>query len=104
MATSFGPRYSTPEKFRAVYLDINNMRSFLKEAPLEFSEASRSTSFIVAIPMPDGSMESFEIFESPVMAPGLAIKYQSIKTYAGRGITDPRAHIRLMLQILAFTP
>ncbi len=98
----YGPRYSTPVKFRAVQLDTKAMSDFIKEAPLEFTDLARSTSLIISLPMADGSFSEFEIFESPVMAAGLSAQYPYIKTYAGSGVTDPRAHLRLDLTNLGF--
>jgi hypothetical protein len=86
-----------PAKFRTVELNTKAMSDFLKEAPLEFTDLARSTSLILSLPMADGSFAEFEVFESPVMAVGLAARYPNIKTYGGRGVTDTRAHVRLDL-------
>ncbi|MBX7107544.1 MAG: T9SS type A sorting domain-containing protein [Chitinophagales bacterium] len=95
VAFMYGSRYSTPAAYRTLQLDINAMRNHLLSAPMEFSASARSKSLVMSLPMPDGSIDDFEIFESPVMAPALAAKYPEIKTYAGTGISDPRAHIRI---------
>lgn len=92
---AFGPRYSTPQVYRTLQLNMSNMRQLLSTAPMEFSEAARSKTLVISLPMPGGSTDDFEIFESPVMAPALAAKYPQIRTYAGTGLTDPRAHIRI---------
>ncbi|MEO6168617.1 MAG: reprolysin-like metallopeptidase [Chitinophagales bacterium] len=92
---AFGTRYSTPSSYRSIQLNITSMREYLLTAPMEFSESARTQSVVLSLPMPGGAIEDFEIFESPIMAPALAAKYPNIKTYAGRGISDPRAHIRI---------
>lgn len=99
---AFGTRYSTPTSFRTLQLNPDAMREFLQSAPLEFTDQARAAMFTVSIPMPGGTFEDFQIVETKIMAPGLAAKYPGIKTYAGIGISDPRAQIRLDITYLGF--
>ncbi len=97
-----GQRYIIPEIYRTISLDIEGMRDFLTQAPLEFSNEAKSKTVILSLPMPDGSIQKFSILESPIMAPELAAKYPDIKTYLGKGIDDPSASLRFDLTMHGF--
>ncbi|MDX2282994.1 MAG: zinc-dependent metalloprotease family protein [Bacteroidia bacterium] len=92
-----GERRIVPEAYRVVELDLDALRSLLAQAPMEFSAAAQTQAPLLDLPMPDGSMMRFRIWESPVMAPGLAARYPEIRTYAGRAASDPSARIRFDL-------
>jgi hypothetical protein len=52
-------------------------------------------SAVVALPVPDGGFERFSLVDSPVMEAGLAARHPEIRTFAGRGIDDPGASLRM---------
>jgi len=80
--------------FRA---DLGALGRQLAQAPLEFTREAVERPLLVAIPMPTGEYQAFEIVESPVMEPGLARKFPEIRTYVGQGLDDPAATVRLDL-------
>lgn len=88
-------RTIVPERYKVFSLDTTQLLAALKTAPAEFSEASRTTPLIIALPMPDGSINHFNVVEYSMMEPGLQAKFPDIKTYSGQGIEDRTATIKI---------
>jgi hypothetical protein len=78
---------------RPLTLNTSAMRATLAAAPLE----GRGGGVLVALPLPDGSVGRFAVVEAPVMEPGLAAQFPEIRTYAGTGLDDAGATVRLDL-------
>jgi len=68
------------------------LRALLQNTP---HELSGDNSYIISLPMPDGSLSRFSLVESPIMADALAARYPEIKTYKVFGIDDPAASGRV---------
>jgi Metallo-peptidase family M12B Reprolysin-like len=83
-----------PQAWRALSLDLDAMRNYLRQAPMEFTAAAQNQPLELSLPMPDGSMEVFSVWESPIMEPALADKYPMIKTFAGRSNSNPSTTLR----------
>ena len=90
------------QRFRAATLDRSSMAGALAGAPMERSDAARFSPMVLSLPDPSGGYQRFSIVESPVMEAGLAARHPEIKTYAGRGIDDPTASLRMDLSPLGF--
>ncbi|KPF48707.1 hypothetical protein IP87_12040 [beta proteobacterium AAP121] len=82
-------------KMRTVTLDRLSLAGLLQAAPAERSSAARQNPLVMVLPDPAGGFQRFSVVDSPIMEPGLAAKHPHIKTYAGRGIDDPSATLRL---------
>ena len=91
-----------PVTFRALSLDLNAMVNYLREAPMEFTEAARNQPLVLELPMPDGTMEQFVVWESPIMEPELAAAYPMIKTYAGKSLLHADGYARFDLGLHGF--
>jgi len=91
-----------PDKFDAVTLDHVAIGRELARAPKETVPGFVVSDLELSLPMPEGTTQRFRIVESSVMAPELAAKYPEIKTYAGQGIDDPLATVRLDLTPAGF--
>src|SRR5262245_55734260 len=90
-----GDRVITPDRYRTLTLDRPEMAAFLVGVPLRGTPAATASRAVIELPLPDGGVERFSIVEAPIMAPALQARYPQIRTYAGSGIDDPTATVRL---------
>ena len=86
-----------PTRYLVYRMVPNAVEGALVAAPQEADVKAVHSGAQIALPMPDGSYARFRFVESPVMAPELAAKYPSIRTYVGQGIDDPAATVRFDL-------
>lgn len=92
-----GPRLIQADIYRCVAIDVSALRQLLQGCPVESGGHLPSTTYRLQIPLPDGNASWFDIYESPIMEPGLAAQFPDIKTYAGYGVNDPTASLRFDL-------
>ncbi|MFO1412555.1 MAG: FG-GAP-like repeat-containing protein [Burkholderiales bacterium] len=88
-------RWIVPEKYRLVALDRSALQSVAFAAPREADAEAGREPAVIALPMPYGGVARFAIVETAVMAPELAARFPEIRTWAGQGIDDPVATVRL---------
>ena len=62
-----------------LHLDVDELKLQLSAAAKEFSGAPTIS---MELPLPNGSFERFQVYESPIMEEGLAQKFQGIHTYS----------------------
>ena len=96
-----GDRVIVPDRFRALTVDREAIGAFLAHVPLEGTRAADDRA-LLEIPLPGGGFGRFAIVESPVMAVELGARYPEIRTYAGYGLDDPSASVRLDLTPAGF--
>ncbi len=80
---------------QALSHDEPGLRAALATAPPEGRAGAAPLE--LALPRPDGTSARFALREAPVMDPALAARYHQIKTYAGVGLDDATATVRLDL-------
>lgn len=90
---------SAPVYYRALKADAALLTQALALAPLEDTSSDGAT---LELPMPDGSMQQFEVVNSPMLSPELAQDYPEIETYAVRGIDNPAITGRLDMTAVGF--
>ncbi len=91
-----------PQAWRALSLDLDAMRNHLRSAPMEFTAAAQNAPLELSLPMPDGTMEAFAVWESPIMEPALAEQFPMIKTFAGKSLANPATTLRFDYSPLGF--
>ena len=74
-------------------LNEDDLRSYLAKAPLEFT--NMGAALPLEIPLPTGTLETFAMVESPILAPAVAANHPEIKTYTGKGQTNKSTTIRI---------
>lgn len=91
-------RASQPQKFELFSLDFATLKTKLQTAPLR-DNSNGNSNVVISFPNPQGNLDSYRIFESPVMDAALAAKYPGIKSYIGKGIEDPTATINFTVTL-----
>ncbi len=81
-----------PELGRWFSLNTSQLAARLAAAPPETRPAD---AVALELPYPDGTLHRFALTQVSVLAPALAARYPEIQTYAGRGLDEPTATVRL---------
>lgn len=88
-------RLIMPAAYHAYELAFDDMVSELSNAPDENLDSRSDRGLEISLPVANGGFETFEVFYAPVMAPKLAEKYSSIRSYKGYSTTNRGKNIRL---------
>ena len=75
-----------PLAYGAFRLDFDGLVNYLSQAPLEFTDEAALRRFTLQMPSPDGALETYAVWRSEMMMPGLQAKYPEIRTYAGESL------------------
>ncbi|MFM7223986.1 MAG: reprolysin-like metallopeptidase [Actinomycetota bacterium] len=86
---------------RRVSLTPDPLRGVLARAPRE-GAPDRHPPVVLGLPTPTGGVARFAVSESPVVAPALGRRHPETRSYAGTGIDNPAASVRLDLGPLGF--
>jgi hypothetical protein len=99
-AAAVTPLMNALERARPLTLDLVAARTVLAAAPPE--NQSGAAPLVLLLPLPTGGTGRFAVWQTAVMAPALAARYPEIQTYAGRGLDDATATVRLDLTPAGF--
>jgi len=86
-----------PAEFRLMEVQVEWLSDWLSKLPLDYSKVSAKPKATIQLPMPDGSTETFVLFNDPIMHPDLARRYPEIQTFGGYALNDPATTVRLDL-------
>ncbi|MEO1583173.1 MAG: reprolysin-like metallopeptidase [Planctomycetota bacterium] len=89
------PAYIRPDRFAPAVLDLAAVRGTLDDAPTEAAYFDGAEPAVIDLPMPDGGFDTFLVYETPIMSPGLRAKFPFMNTYAGVSVSDATATARI---------
>jgi subtilisin-like proprotein convertase family protein len=87
-------RQIIPQIYRTVALEVEAFKSIMEQAPMRFTDLANSEKVYLELPMPDGSMETFDVVKASILHPDLAARFPQIQSFAGQGVEDPTAYVR----------
>lgn len=70
-------------------LQIENMRTVLESVPERIPGERQKSDFFILLPTPEGFVDTFEIFKTALMHPGLQAKYPGISTFSAIKKNNP---------------
>lgn len=73
-----------PDRYHLVHLDVRGTREFIANTGL-----SRNNSWVIEIPLPDGTFEQFEVRRNQVMPEELLQQFPQLGTFTGTSLTNP---------------
>ncbi len=94
-------RYIKPAAYQTFSLDLGALEPLLEQAPQEEHHWD-DTEILFDMPMPDGTLRTYRIFNSPIMERELAQKFPGINTYSGYDIDRPDENVRFDLTYQGF--
>ncbi|MBX2893482.1 MAG: proprotein convertase P-domain-containing protein [Saprospiraceae bacterium] len=84
-----------PSKYKTYLLDYEGIKAALTKAPREFTTAAKEKKCVIHIPLADGSMEAFSVWQTAIMDEDLAAQHPYIRTFAGESLQTPGRTVRL---------
>jgi subtilisin-like proprotein convertase family protein len=90
-----------PDKYEIFRLDVPGLKHHLMRAPLE-SMKKYAGGLELEIPMPNGRLEKFLVYESPVMGAQLSEKFPEIRSYIAAHAQNKGLHMRFTVSPKGF--
>lgn len=90
-------RISNPLNYKIFSLNLNLLKQELNSAPKDISGVYSNV--IIEFPNSNGDLESYRVYEAPIMEQGLADKFPDIKSYVALGINDKTSKLRFSITL-----
>lgn len=87
-------RLSFPKEFALMRLTPETLRQALQNAPVR-NVGTKQSGVIISLPNTDGNLERYEVVEASNFTPEFQAQFPNIRAYAGKGIDDNKAIVRL---------
>lgn len=91
-----------PLHYQTYHLDYAGIKSALQSAPQEFTPEAGQNRCVIALPMADGTLEPFSVWEISILEPELAAEAPYLRTFAGQSLLDPLKKVRLSHTLRGF--
>lgn len=92
-----------PSKYKVLSLDFKSLQSNLKSASKRNKNNKLATTLLLDFPNESGTMESYNIEKTSVLAPELEAKYPEIQSFYGVSTTNPLNKIYISTSPEGFT-
>jgi len=86
-----------PAQYATFRLNFPQLQQALETAPMEDLTSQSLAGQQIALPMPDGRLVNFAIWETSVFHPNLAARYPNIRSYRGINLQDRTMAVRMAL-------
>ncbi len=77
-------RLIVPHTYRLYRIDFEHLRAHLQKAPSEAEYIDSGSGLILDMPLADGQIARFEVWEAPVLHPDLGAAFPDIRSFAGK--------------------
>ncbi|MDW8229519.1 MAG: M12 family metallo-peptidase [Saprospiraceae bacterium] len=82
-----GSRVIVPQIYRLYRLDFEQMQTYLRAAPDEQDYIDGAPGLLLNMPLANGELMRFEVWEAPVMHPDLGAAFPDIRSFAGKSVS-----------------
>ncbi len=87
----------TPDHFSTFQLDFNQFQESLVNTPWEDLTNSAAAGKVIYLPMPNGELAQFKIWETSIFQPITAARYPQLRSYRGVGLDNTGAAVRIAI-------